>query len=200
MSYSTGSSSRQVAVGVQLVDAFEGHVGIDGVGPVAAEQAEVHHFAGLAAFHDDARLAPQPPLQQAVVQGGGGQQAGDGDVLGRDVAVAEDQQRGPVLDRPLGRVRPVRSSASARRLPGSSSLSANKAGSTATLKSLRFTVRSRCMSSFVRMGCGSFELPAVLGRFVQQVPLLAGEGHQRHHQPFPQADRWAGWSPGRTTA
>ena len=108
MRYSTGSSSGQVAVGPQLVDALEGHVGIDGVGPVAAEQAEVHHLAGLAAFHDDARFAPQPPLQQAVVQGRSGQQAGDGDVPGRNVAVADDQQRGPVLDGPLGPRRPVR--------------------------------------------------------------------------------------------
>ncbi len=35
-------------------------------------------------------------------------------------------------------------------------------------------------------GVRQLELPAMLGRFVQQVPLLAGEGQQRHHQPFPQ--------------
>ena len=104
VNWSMADVLRQIAVGVQLLDGLEGQVGIDGVGPVAAEQAEVHHFAGLAAFDDDAGLAAQPPSQQAVVQGGGGQQAGDRRPLGRDVAVAEDQQRRPVGDRPLGRV------------------------------------------------------------------------------------------------
>ena len=82
MRYSSGSSPAQVAVGPQLVNAFEGHVRIDGVGPVAAEHAEVHHLAGLAAFDDDAGFAPEAPFKQAVVQGRRGQQAGDGDVLG----------------------------------------------------------------------------------------------------------------------
>ena len=74
---STRHVPRQIAVGVQFLDGLEGQIRIDGVGAVAAQQAEVHHLARLAAFDDDARLAPQPPPQQAVVQRGGGQQAGN---------------------------------------------------------------------------------------------------------------------------
>ncbi len=96
-----GQLGRQVAVGVHLVDGLEGHVGVDGAGAVAAEEAEVHHLAGLAALDHDADVAAHTAGQEAVVQGGGGQQAGDGRHLGRQAAVAEDHQRRAVADRPL---------------------------------------------------------------------------------------------------
>ena len=46
---------------------------------------------------DDARLAPQPPLEQPVVHRGGGQEAGDGGLLrvlrgGEDVVDAEFEE------------------------------------------------------------------------------------------------------------
>ena len=135
--------------------ASKARYGLIGVGPVAAQQAEVHHLARLAAFDDDARLAPQPPLQQAVVQRRGGQQAGNRRLVGRDVAVADDQQRRPVADRPLGRVDQLVQRLRAGASPGSASSASNSAGSVTTLKSSRLTVRSRSMSSLVRIGCGS---------------------------------------------
>ncbi len=104
---------------------------------------------------------------------------------GPDVAIAEDQQRCPCR---MARSADSTSSARASRRcsPASSAPAGNTAGSTTTWKSLRLTARSRSSSSLVSIGVRQLELPAVLGRLVQQVPLPAGKGHQRHHQPLAQ--------------
>ena len=45
------------AVAVHLVDRLVGHVGVDGVGAVADQQAEVHHLPRFTGFDDQADLA-----------------------------------------------------------------------------------------------------------------------------------------------
>ena len=70
---SMGVSQRQIALDVQFLDGLVRQIGIDGVGAVTAQQAEVHHLAWLAALDHNTHLAPQPPSQQAVMQRGCGQ-------------------------------------------------------------------------------------------------------------------------------
>ena len=102
----TGRTDRAGRRIDQTVDAhpfhrFEGQVGIDGVGPVADEQAEVHDLSRLAGFHDNGRAGPQPFPNEIVMHGGGGDQARDLDPVRSDFPVRQDEQRrAPFTDGP----------------------------------------------------------------------------------------------------
>ncbi len=132
----------------------------------------MHHFARLAALDHDACLAPQPPLQQAMVQGRRGQQAGNGDVSGGSVAVAEDQQRGAVVNGPLGRVDQFGQGFG--KVPARVFLADGEQGRQhGHLEIIAFHGPQTLHVLIREDGMRQLELLAMLGRFVQQVPLLA---------------------------
>ena len=58
----------------------------------------MHHLAGLARLDDHPHPAPGVIPDQVVVNGGGGEQRGNGGVVGVDVPVGEDQHRVPLAD------------------------------------------------------------------------------------------------------
>ena len=84
---------RQQATALEIVDGFDGEIGIDGAGAVSDEERKVHHLAWLAAFDDERDLGAGFFLDQAVVYGGHGQQAGNGRVGRIDAAIGEDEKR-----------------------------------------------------------------------------------------------------------
>ena len=88
-----GDVVRAAGRGASDRGGLDGEIGIDGAGAVADEQGEVHHLARLAALDDERDLGAGLLLDQAIVHGGHGQQAGNGRVGGIDAAVGEDQQR-----------------------------------------------------------------------------------------------------------
>jgi N-dimethylarginine dimethylaminohydrolase len=89
---------RDFALPLEFVERFERHVGIDRVGAVAAQQAEVHHLAGLAALDDQAGLVTQTLVEHRMMDRGGRQQRRDRSLGLGDVAIADDDQRGAVAD------------------------------------------------------------------------------------------------------
>ena len=125
-------------------------------------------------------------------KGGRGQQAGNRGVFRRELAVADDQQRSPVGNRPLRRIhqfvqRLAQRAGRVRRIGG------KQGGQRDNLEVVAIG-RSQPIHILVREDrMGELQLPAVFRCFVQQVPLLAGKRHQRHHQPLAQrVDRRVG--------
>ena len=84
---------RQVAPTSEVLHGLERQVGVDGVGAVAAQQAEVHHLAGLAAFDDQSGLASQASLEESMMDRPHRQQRRDGGVVLLGIAVRDNQQR-----------------------------------------------------------------------------------------------------------
>ena len=82
----------------QFVEGFEDEVGVDGADSVADEDGEVVGFAGLAGLEDEVALGAAAGADEVVVDGGAGEEAGDGGVAGVDAAVGEDEDAGTVID------------------------------------------------------------------------------------------------------
>ncbi len=91
----TGAGLVQTDVGgqalVHLGDGLEGEIGIDGLGAVARQHREVVHLACRAGLHHQPGLGAQAGAHQMMVHGGGGQQGGNGDVMGVHSTVGEDE-------------------------------------------------------------------------------------------------------------
>src|SRR5262249_17931632 len=68
---------------------FDGEIGIHGARAIADEQGEVHDFAGLAALDDERDLGAEAVGDEGVVDGGEGEEAGDGGEIGGDATVGE---------------------------------------------------------------------------------------------------------------
>ena len=86
---------------VHLGDGGVCQVGVDRVGPVADQQAEVHHFARLAGLDHDAHLAALGLADEVVVHGGAGEQRRDRSVTLVHAAVGQDEHSGPGVSRCL---------------------------------------------------------------------------------------------------
>src|ERR1700730_13750403 len=54
----------------QLVNAFEGEIGIDGRGPISEQQSEVMHLAGFAALNHETNLRARPLTDQMMMNRG----------------------------------------------------------------------------------------------------------------------------------
>ena len=86
-----GGLQRQAVLHADLFQRFEGDIGIDRLGAVAGQGAEMMHLAWLAAFHHQADLVAQALADQVVVHRGGGEQGGDRDAIGRHRAIRQHQ-------------------------------------------------------------------------------------------------------------
>ncbi len=87
-----GDVVGQQAAALEVVQRFDGEIGVDGAGAVSDEEGEVHDFARLAAFDDEGDLGAGLLADETIVNGGHGEQAGDGRVGGVDAAVGDDEQ------------------------------------------------------------------------------------------------------------
>ena len=82
---------RDLLVQGHLLHAFQGQVGVDGAGPVADQQCDVVHLAGVPGFDDQRNPGAVRTLEQVVVHRGGQQQRRDRCPACRGVAVREHQ-------------------------------------------------------------------------------------------------------------
>ena len=87
------------AVRDQVLDGFEGQVGVDGGGAVAEQQRDVVHLAGVAGLHDERGAQPVLGADQMVVHRGNQQQRRDRREPVVGVAVGEHQGAGTRRDR-----------------------------------------------------------------------------------------------------
>ena len=60
-----------VEFGQDLLNGFEGEVGVDGFGAVASQRRELMHFMGFARFHDETDRCAQALLDQVVMDSAG---------------------------------------------------------------------------------------------------------------------------------
>ena len=81
---------------------LEGEIGVDGVRPVADEQAVVVHFACLPGFHDQGDARTLVGANQMVVNAAEGEQGTDGKTVGADRAVGEHEHADSFLHGPAG--------------------------------------------------------------------------------------------------
>ncbi len=197
---------RQLALPLQLIERLERHVRVDPVGPVAAQQAEVHHLAGLAALSDQAGLMPQALVEHGVMDRRYRQKRRDRGLGFGNVAVTEDNQRSPLsngfLRRGNQRIQAVTQGLGRTRgegiLPslcrGRPALE-SRAGCPRHVEQSRYRGdaevappdSTQTLHVLVRQDrMRKLELPAMLRSLVEQVALLAREGHQAHHEPLAQ--------------
>ena len=79
-----------VELGQQLLQRVEGQIGVDGLGAVARQHAELVHLVRLARLHHQADRGAQALLDQVMVHGRGGEQRRDRDAVGPGRAVRQD--------------------------------------------------------------------------------------------------------------
>ena len=109
---------RQLAALVHVEQRVEGEIGVDRLGAVAGEAAEMMHFARLAGFDDEADRGAQALADQVMVHGRRRQQRRDGDAVRPDLAVGQDDDVVAAGDRRLGALaQPVDGARACRRRP-----------------------------------------------------------------------------------
>ena len=82
-----------------LPEGLEGEIGIDGVGAVANEKAEVVHLAGLTRLDDDADPCPQLLPHESMVDSPGGEERTDRHAIGAGGPIGEHDQCEAIVDR-----------------------------------------------------------------------------------------------------
>ena len=77
------------ALGAQVLERLERDIGVDPLGAIACQRAEMMHFARFAGFDDEAGLHPQALADQLVMHGGGNTsvKTSMADLLGEHVQV-----------------------------------------------------------------------------------------------------------------
>ena len=176
--------ARNIPAAAKFLDGFQRQVRVDRVGTEPAQQAKVHNLHGLAGLDDQPGLAAQTAMKQPLMQRRGGQQGRNRRSLGRGVAVRDDQQRRTIGDGGLGGVQQALQ-ARPQSLPRIGGFRVEQG-----LDSGDLEVRPPRLAKAIQVlvcqdRVRQLEPAAVLGGLLQQVPLLANEAHQRHHQPFP---------------
>ena len=94
-----GRDARDHLVADQVVDGLEGQVRVDRAGAVADQAGHVVHLAGVTRLHHQPHLGPGLDAHEVVVHGRGQQQRRDRRHLGVRVAVGQDDDSRPVVDR-----------------------------------------------------------------------------------------------------
>ena len=95
---------RHLAALVHVEQRVEGEVGIDRLGAVAGEAAEMMHLARLGRFHHQPDRGAQPLADQMMMHGRRRQQRRDRDAVRADLAVRQDDDVVAAGDRRLGAV------------------------------------------------------------------------------------------------
>lgn len=176
-----GHAVGEEAAAVEILEGFDGEVGVDGACSVADEEGEVHDFAGLAAFDDEGDLGAGSLANEVMVDGGEGEEAGDGGVVLVDAAVGEDEEGVTVLDGARG--------AAAEEFEGALELLFTAIGGKGRMEGGGEKVAPGDAAEFFEVVVGEdglfeFEGVAVFGRLFEDVALRADVGSERHHQLF----------------
>ena len=93
---------RHLAALVHVEQRVEGEIGVDRLGAVAGEAAEMMHLARLAGFDHQADRGAQPLADQVMMHGSRRQQRRDGDAVRPDLPVGQDDDVVAAGDRRLG--------------------------------------------------------------------------------------------------
>ena len=93
-----GAEGVEFAVGLECGDHLEREVGVDGVGAEADQAGDLVDVARVAGAGDDGGVEAPAVADEVVVDGGDGEEHGDGDAVGVDVLVGEDEQGVAVFD------------------------------------------------------------------------------------------------------
>ena len=182
-----GLVGRQIAgqVLVHVHQGFQRQIGVHGFGTVACQHGEVVHFAGGAGFHDQTGSSAQTFAHQMLVDGRQGQQRRNGDLGGRQMAVADDQDVGAALDL-------VHGLGAQRGQLGFHAFTAPAQG-VGDVNGRALELAVGVLFDLAQLGHALEVEDGLLqlqthGRVdlvdVQQVGLGAHEGHQRHHNGF----------------
>ena len=165
-----------------MLQRLEREVGIDRLGAVAGQGAEVMDLSRFAGFHHQTGGGPQALADQMVVQRRRRQQRRDGDAVRRGFAVGDDQ------DVVVGQNRVCRLGADS----GNSLFHALGAvfggpGGVDGLGAERAAGLTVDVADLFQIGVGQdrlrhFQPVVVAGVMPQQVRARADHGHQRHHQ------------------
>ena len=171
--------------GSQIGDAGIGQPGMDGVGTVAQQGAEIVHPARLAAVDDDAAPGAQARAQQVMMQPRHRQQNRQRNARRTECAVVEQQDLASVRQRSRGRDADVVQCLFEWRFDPAGGVDAGDR------EALAPEVAQACEIAPGQDRRVQQHLPAVLGRGVEQVALATERAGQRSHQRLAQVvERW----------
>ncbi len=94
-----GVNRGDLAAADEIVNEFEGKVGIDGGGAIADEHGEVVRIPRRRRLHHDVGIAAKALADEPVMHRAGGEQGVNGKLVAADVAVRQHQHQPPVVDR-----------------------------------------------------------------------------------------------------
>ena len=77
----------QQPIPARLPKGFKGQVGVDGVGAIAREQAQMVNFPGFPRFHHEADARARMGLDQVMMHRTGGEERAQGDPFGAHRAI-----------------------------------------------------------------------------------------------------------------
>ena len=170
----------QLAAFGQITNGFQGQVGIDAASAVTDQQAAMLNFSRLSRFYDQANPGPRAGAGQMMVNRAGGQQAGNGSVVGVHAAVGQDDEvlaLGNGLRRSVAQVvqSPLHRSRFRLEQRGQRGRRHSRQVQGLDLRQLLVGEQRRLEP----------QLPAVLRTFVEQVLLAADKRFQRSDQLLP---------------
>ena len=170
----------QLAAFGQITNGFQGQVGIDAASAVTDQQAAMLNFSRLSRFYDQANPGPRAGAGQMMVNRAGGQQAGNGSVVGVHAAVGQNDEvlaLGNGLRRSVAQVvqSPVHRSRFRLEQRGQRGRRHSRQVQGLDLRQLLVGEQRRL----------ELQLPAVLRTFVEQVLLAADKRFQRSDQLLP---------------
>ena len=97
--YRVVDGERRVERRQHRFDRFEREIGVDRFRAVTGKRAELVHLVGLASFNHEADRGPEPPADQAVVDGRCREQGGNRNPVRRDIAIRQDDDVVAFVDR-----------------------------------------------------------------------------------------------------
>ena len=161
----------------------EGEIGVDRLGAVAGQHAEVMHLAGLAGLDHQADRGPQAAADEVMVHAGGGEQRRNRHAVGPDHAVGQDDDVDAGVDGLLGR-----GAQHVERRAHALGAAVGRIGDVERLGLERVAVHVADGADLLQVLIGEDRLahleplaPA-LADGVEQVGARADEGDQAHHQ------------------
>ncbi len=167
---------------VERGQGFKRQVRVNRFGAVTAQQGHMVHLAHRARFHDQAGFGAQAGADQVQVNGRRGQQRGNGDPLGVDLAVGDNQNVVAAMHR-IGRVRTERGNTGfdAVRAPGRG-VGNVQFEAAELVRRNRFDITDLRHSGQIQHRLGHFQAQRRVDVVdVQQIGFGSNERHQRHH-------------------
>ena len=177
----------------KLLQRFEGHIGIDRLGAISGQDAEMMHFARLAGLHNQPSLHAQALADQVVMHRGRGERGRNGNAIRRHRTIRKDENI-LVGQHHVGRVHAdslQRAGKPSRAFRGGPCAIDGRGAKRAVDQFLDGT-------DFFHIGVGQDRLQNLEALMrarlmTEQIGPRPDHRHQRHHQFFAnRIDRWIG--------